>query len=662
VIEILAALVAIAVGIIFSTRLHPGANWIGKVAFCCLLFVFCLGPVYLCLKTMGVVGIVVVIGLPLAMGIASINDASEWVVSDGKAEIIPSRWQLAFIGVMILGCIAYVAYQLSAALLMGDLKDSYWIFNFDNAARLSQAWRVHYASTYPPQTLTIPAVGGMHHHFGSVALGSFFAGLVGGDVGTAYLRFTTPMILIPAVLAPVVVIFMRTRSLFLGVIPLMIFALHLSEPSDISKIIGLSPELFNITLGMIEGDPGIIWDVFMGQPVHGSAQAFGNLVLDGANVSIIAFSSIMMAAVFLFRRKTFGLFVVGLTPMALLMNTRFGALVAVLIGANLLIYLCGKKTRNALVIVGVFISIVLAYAVYGSELTILIPNMTPFITLDPRHHALVKIETLVTLALMLLLMCLHYSLSWRENQKYLSAPLTFGSSFMITGFTLVLAFAILQPLLNGHYNLYEHQVRGYLETTILWWAIFLLLCVSVGDSIEKGGRKVVFTLTITEGISKARSVIIGLMLFGGASWVVLHGYHAGVQLVKLLNEPQSGHDAVDFVDYLPCLDEAGAGSVLVANSVRYPAHNYHRARSFVSHLHLRGNLRALSAASSTLTLLRNPDISSKEIVDHLDQVDATHILIDKGQPWPADLAAYVMFSNKTCALIDIEQLPSGQSY
>jgi len=601
-------------------------------------------------------GIGFVVGLPIVMGLCAGKDKSDWIVLGGQVPASYSRLFYIFFWVMIIGSTLYLIYQISAAWLMGSHGESYWIFNFDNAVRMELAWRVHYAETYPPGLLTVPSAEGTHYHFGSVALGSFFSKIFQGDAGTAYLRLTTPVILIPTVLTPPLLIYARTRSHVLSVIPLLIMSVHFAGGIDLRDIVEFGLEVVNLGIGIAQGNGAIIRDVFVMRELHG-AQTFGNLVLDGAYVSILAFSALAMAGIIGLRRNTFGLMMAGLAPIALFMNTRLGAGLVVLVGASLLMAASREKIGSAVILVASICLCVVVYFLFGPEFGLKFPRGNISLSINPEATVSIKKTTYIVLAAMSMLLALMVVAPNVAGEKNGHHVLTFEQSLLITGILTVLGLAVAQPLINGEYNIYEHQVKEYLEPTVVLWGIatFLLL-TSLRDNRRGFDSE---STASTDLFQKVRTSVAGLILVMGTGWGVLDGYHSGVQALKLWVWSESGHDAVNFIDYKRCLGAAGPDPLLATNNVTYPGANYHRSRQFVGHLHIQGNRRSLYATSTGLALLGEVDASINEIRSHFKELGATHLLIDKGRPWASSLNEHFIYSNDTCALIDVERLPAG---
>lgn len=183
--------------------------------------------------------------------------------------------------------------------------------------------------------------------------------------------------------------------------------------------------------------------------------------------------------------------------------------------------------------------------------------------------------------------------------------------------------------------------------------MFILFTLSRGRESNSGTRR-----SLGQRLGGCQKGLANLLIVLGAIWVFFDGYHANVQNLKLWFWPYSGQDAVDFIDFKNCLDETSSDPILATNSGRYPADDYHRSKQFLGHLHLKGDLRARQAGSEGIDLLSRPDASAEQIRAYFDQIGVTDLLIDKNQSWALSLNEHFIYSNDTCALIDVERLPT----
>lgn len=649
--EVLAALLTLFVCLLFTKRLHPEVNRFPRLAFFSLLFMFCLGPIYLSVKLMGIAGQLLMVGLPAAAGILSKGDSSRWVFSGCRTYFNSYRLRVTFIAGMMFATVVYASYQVFAAFKMGQWDDSYWIFNFDNAQRLQLAWRIFYSSSYPPDWLYVPTGAGHHYHYASASLGPFFSKLASLDVATAYLRLTSPLLLIPAVIAPVVVAYSRTRSWFIATIPLLLVSLQFVEAIPISLLRGFVFDSYNIVIGIYSGDWQIVRDVLRVGKVYGSAQLLGNAVLDGANVANLAYSCLFMSAFFGFRRKALGWLFVGITPICVMMNSRLLSVAVVLIlSIGLWAAIEQRAKLGGVLLFGMCMGIALL-AVFGSGIIYNIPGLDFSLAFNSFGEISIVVRTVVVL---IVIFVFYATIIFSSSIGIIetNASSSFVNSFSIVSIIIIIGFAVLQPLLNGHYNLYSKQLGGFFEITTLKWLVFVFLLSPTLESRNglmsfRGSGNSFFLRMVAEKISVG-ILIVGFVLS------MFHGYHASIQLLKISIWPSTGHEASNLSGQYECLERIENNGILTTNNLRYPAQNYNRKRMTAAVLHLKGHYTIASIGKSS-ELLSDPNITLKKLALHLLPTETTHIFLDKAFLWPKVLKEFITFENEVCAVVPVDE-------
>lgn len=670
-IELYTISLALLVPFLIGKQFHSDLNRFARLAFQALIFVTLLGPFYLAIKFMSPLGIAVYIGLPIGAVLIGRYDKSEWAFEAREVYRDDGWCKNGFYFVVLSVGLIYIIYQVYAATIMGPRQNSYWIFNVDNSQRLVHAWSIFLSTSFPAECIA-PSLGGAnpgtYYHVGSSALGAFFSFLFGSDPAAAYLRLAVPLLLIPAIIAPFILAYVRTRSFFLASIPiglLLLPALVVKYVGHFRDIIYLNPkfidllwvDFYNLLAGIkklfIRGDGDSLTSLLHITSTLGNPEVLNNGILDGTNVSILLGNALFMSAFFAFRRNTIGWFLLGLLPVLAMMNARLLFIVPVLIFVVMVSAVTARNTRLGLLILLCGIMLVPVLSSFFSGIDIGLTGTVYSIVFQKIGENRIPGSALIA-ALVIAVLCLGlHRLSSVRNLLAGSSEQSFLWIMLVTSFTAVVGLAGLQPLMgSGHWPLYSQELGKVLDQTMVVWGIFVFLFstlfIPISSPIAKGRET--FRRNV-HGFSRLPHYVIFAGLF---ILISFRGYHLTSQLVKIVVWPEHGHEAANLSDHYECLKFVDDEAVLVTNNVSYPAGDHRRPVGYSTFLHLRGHSES-SGFLSGVQLLSDPNASLSEIAKYFQSHTATHIFLVKRFPFSRALIDHITFQNDTCAIVPINK-------
>lgn len=614
-------------------------------------FVILLGPFYLVIKLMSVSGFALYVLFPVVCIVLARRDASKWAFVGNVTWQPNVVWRTAFASVVLLTAAIYGIYQIYAGILMGAWPDSYWIFNVDNSQRLIHAISIAGSSTYPPDIIAMTPSGahdGHHYHFGSPGLGALIAEIIGEDPGSAYLRYTASVLLIPALIVPFFVIYDRTKSVFFASVPVALFLLpqmqNLTEfykdAVDILREVGR----YGVGTGSLSEVRALVADSMLNKEV------LGNWVQNGTTVSILCTNALFMTAFVSFRWNSIGWIFLGILPALAMMNTRLLFIVSILI---LLIFVGGIGARqnrlSVVVLFGGAVFVGLLSGLFGGvELFQGKPYAIGIRELGERE--IPRAAEMVAWIIPVLLVALNRLSpvsAWLkgDSEHHHVWVLLFGLWISLVG------LAVLQPTIRGGWSMYQ-ALQQWMNLSFLVWALFIFFFSTVRDPgrYETASEGVVRREPTNEPVNRLVHYMIIVGLLGVIS---AKGVHAGGQIVGLRVWPGVGHEAADLSGHYECLSNIENDGVIAATNEAYPAGNYRRERKYGTFIFLQGH-RETTGFREGIEVLSDPDQEIGDIVEYSEENTATHVFIVKRFRYAKILRRFITFENETCAVVPFD--------
>ena len=548
--------------------------------------------------------------------------------------------------IFISSVLLYLLYQLYAFFFMGEGSDgSFWIFNVDNAYRLTHVFQLLKSESYPPPSLSNLDVS-FHYHYGGPAIAAFFSGLFNIEVHKTYFYLVMPFLLITGFTLLYLVSVEKTKSKFFAVSILMIFMLHRINFSNIyDRMNGLTLEAYYMMRNLD-------FSVFLTGFTHSDPGRFGNTIYDIAY--LVNYIVIPVFVTILLIRDQYKRVVIWLIFLMLgfFLKTEVFLISLLFICLESFTFFYCKANRKTVLFVNCIIFSLLIFIGplfnYSLPLIGYVLDYNLLNLMSPRFGYAIFFQCIPIVILGVYL--------WKVDDEFfhsknaLTLSIIYISVFFIIFINYTDIYLQLPTFKQGISDFFRRACNSVFIISI----IFLLLKNQSSFN--------------SQYLQKQKYLLAPLCIFPIIA--VMQFYHLINHFFIIVNFPERAHEVVEIGKQRECLKEIPTiNTLLLLNSFDYPAQNYRRKNNA---MHITANYGHQAYASNSgyepfdfvkerlerqKNILTNPDSNILQIHTIAPDVEGVdkYIYFDKRKPIPKIVLKEAIFENSQCLIFKLDK-------
>jgi hypothetical protein len=530
----------------------------------------------------------------------------------------------------------YLFLQLYAGFIMGGGESSYWLFNEDNAFRLTHAWQVLRADSYPPESLSNLNVA-YGYHYGAPAIAAFLSDVSGFPLDVVYLEFTSSFLLVLAMLVLYSVVFNKTKKVYISLFAVAVSLLWSVNYWDFLERVRSSS--YSLLYAMWELD----YDKVVNASVGVYSHWFGNGVLDVSYIVLYLIFSLFLSFILIgsSTRRLLLLFI--LSPFVFLL--KIDALLFVVFYLYVELMYLFFKSHNIkwfFVFHTLLVSFVIALGYFG----------VVFVIQSVEYRfGLVGVDAISVEGILLLCVLCYVFFDSYINKRLNS----YGFIFLLSSFSTILVIKLV--------SIYVGDIRGMpVDNAGLLFsraAQFLVL-----------GGLILYLISFFEGgVSKTKNIAFVMVVSISLFVLFFKFYHVLVQSWVMVNKTESVYRGANLVDYHKCLSEVPVDDVLIySNYFEYPS-NTLEGRDMGMHLTALFGHQAYASNSfyeryphvferidNQKKVLSNKNSTLKDVCDLVEDPWRSYVLFDKRVNLPLSIKSLTFYENDTCSILNVDDV------
>lgn len=532
--------------------------------------------------------------------------------------------------------VLYVVYQLYAYQLMGS--EGVWIFNVDNAYRLTHVWQLIRAETYPPPSLSNLDVS-FHYHYAGAAIAAFIVKLTGWPVWSVYFQLLLPVLLILSTCLIFYSVFKATKNIVLAA-----FSTAFSQLVTVNLSL-VSERMINILYEILYSIVGWNNNLILNGFNHADAERFGNGVYDVAYLSFYLITAVIISLLLNFTRVARVRLLLLLAPFFVLIKIESFLIILLCVFAEFFVFLEKKVgVKLVMLLISFLMLAFVSYSYAGFDILI----VDSMLSVSISDLSIINNELLIILAFSVLVFIDFFSRTEiTYDQKYITSFLFL--SFLFFFLTYILSIDVYTKSSEKTYDIIWELWKTKSHVFVVVVIVYMV------NAYNYHVRKI--------NVRTIRRAGVFLIVVTVASiYLIFKSYHVGVQLYKIISTPENAHEAAYLKDYRQCLREIPVeNSIIYTNSFKYPAEGYRRDGIAMHLTALMGHQGyALNSAYENQDIVIDRVLKQKKYLSNKDgtmkgvcellKTDKAYILLDKKFLYPSVLEAHSIDVNKTCAV------------
>ena len=553
---------------------------------------------------------------------------------------------------------SYIIYQMVALFYMGDSEGSYWIFNIDNAYRLTHVWQLLEVSEYPPLSKSNYGIS-FHYHYGSAAIASLLVSLFSLSPDTALFHIIMPILM----LAGISLLYFATKA-YSGSKQIALMSVLISYLFTIDFSL-LLPRLYNLFNEFIYFAYGVVRflanlsDFPHAGFTHFDAGRFGNGVLD---ISYLSLYIMLVLAVYVFllvSKKQSLVIYIFLAFISPFIKSEGFILFSICAFVVFFVQFFGCK-RHA----------------YKKLVTFLIAWMTLLVYFSVSNFGLsfggvsfsvgfaTNIENIFIFQLLFLLVIFYlFCIKGGQDKIY---------DELVVLFVLLLVWFVVSSVLNFSYSdgngkaaIELSQSFDRLDNILLLF--FAIVCLCKSTRANGHCYSTANNVTQNTAFKASKRSIFALIL----SLSSVKTYHLLFSFILLVFFTKHAHEASNLKDFHLCIEKVPESFQISSNSLSYPAENYKRGNIALHLTSLSSHQGfALNQVYENYQLVRDRVIEQNKLISNASTTfqeicnfftKDTAIIVDKKFSFPASIQKKSLYSNQACivVLVNENQCQSG---